>query len=247
MSFTGTTALITGAARGIGERIAHRLAACGANVVLWDVSEEAVQETAEAIGREHGVRTLAASVDVTDADALEAAVKTARTEFGTIDHLVNNAGITRDNLILRMKEEDWDLVLKVNLKGAFLCTQAVGRYMLKARKGRIVNIASIIGLMGNAGQANYSASKAGLIGLTKSAAKEFAQRGVTVNAVAPGFIRTAMTDALPQETQQQMLELIPLNCFGEAEDVASAVEFFLSEAGRYVTGQVLQVDGGMRM
>ncbi|MBN1256408.1 MAG: 3-oxoacyl-[acyl-carrier-protein] reductase, partial [Planctomycetes bacterium] len=232
MSFKGKTAIITGAAQGIGEAIARRLAARGVNIVLWDVQQEAVEATAKEITKESGVKTLAAVVDVADSVAVDGALQEALEAFENIDFLVNNAGITRDNIILRMKEEDWDLVLRVNLKGAFVCTKAVARRMLKARSGRIVNLASVIGLMGNAGQANYGASKAGIIGLTKSAAKEFAPRGVTVNAIAPGFIRTAMTDALDEETQQAMLEVIPLKLFGEPEDVAGAVEFLLSDAAR---------------
>ncbi|MFH0910301.1 MAG: 3-oxoacyl-[acyl-carrier-protein] reductase [Planctomycetota bacterium] len=247
MGFQKKTAIVTGGARGIGEAIARRLAARGANIVLWDVQKEVVTATAAAIAEAHGVRAEGTTVDVTSAAAVGEATRAARAAFGAVDFLVNNAGVTRDNLLLRMKEEDWDRVLDINLKGAFLCTQAVGRLMLKARSGRIVNIASVIGLSGNAGQANYAASKAGLIGFTKSVAKEFAPRGVTVNAVAPGFIRTPMTDALSDETRTYMLERIPLAYFGEVEDVAAAAEFLLSDAARYITGHVLTVDGGMAM
>jgi 3-oxoacyl-[acyl-carrier protein] reductase len=186
-------------------------------------------------------------VDVTESDAVEAAAKAVRNDSETIDILVNNAGITRDNLLVRMKEEDWDLVLRINLKGAFLCTKAVGRYMCKARTGAIVNIASVIGLMGNAGQANYGASKAGVIGLTKSTAREFASRGVRANAVAPGYIQTAMTEELTDDVRQQLQEQIPLQTLGRPEDVAEAVGFLASDAARYITGQVLVVDGGMVM
>ncbi|MFW5856393.1 MAG: 3-oxoacyl-[acyl-carrier-protein] reductase [Planctomycetota bacterium] len=240
-------AIVTGGARGIGEAIARRLAADGLAIAIWDVNEDAAKATADAIASDHGVPTAGAAVDVTDADAVAAAAKDAHGAFGGIAALVNNAGITRDNLILRMKEEDWDLVLRINLKGAFLCTQAAGRYMLKARAGRIVNIASVVGVMGNAGQANYSASKGGLISLTKTSAKEFAARGVTVNAIAPGYIRTAMTDELSDEVKEAMQGIIPLGSFGEAEDVAAATAFLLSGAARYITGQVLHVDGGMVM
>lgn len=247
MSFKDKTAIVTGGARGIGEAIARKLAAGGANIVIWDVMDDVANETAAKLAGEFGIKAKGAGVDVTDSEAVEAAAKAVVEEFGAIDCLVNNAGITRDNLILRMKEEDWDLVLNINLKGAFLCTKSIARYMLKARAGRIVNIASVIGLMGNAGQANYGASKAGLIGLTKTSAKEFASRGVTVNAVAPGYIRTAMTDKLSDDAKGAMLKLVPLGELGEPEDVASCVEFLLSDSARYVTGQVLTVDGGMVM
>lgn len=243
----GKTTIITGGARGIGEAIARKLASLGSNVELWDVMADAARSTAEKIAGEFGVKAEGVAVDVTDGAAVDAAVDAARGRWGEIDVFVNNAGITRDSLMLRMKEEDWDLVLKINLKGVFLCTKAVARYMCKARKGAIVNIASVVGVMGNAGQANYSASKAGVIGLTKTGAKEFASRGVRVNAVAPGYIRTAMTDKLSPEVQEQMQALIPLGSFGTAEDVAEAVAFLAGDAARYVTGQVLLVDGGMVM
>lgn len=244
---TGKNAIVTGGARGIGEAIARELASAGVNVILWDVMEDAAKATAETIATEYGVKALGVSVDVTDADAVESAVKAARDSLGDIDILVNNAGITRDNLMLRMKEEDWDLVLKINLKGVFLCTQKVARYMCKARKGSIINITSVVGVMGNAGQANYSASKAGVIGLTKTSAKEFASRGVRVNAIAPGYIQTAMTDKLSDEVKDSMKAVIPMSDFGQPEDVAKAVLFFAGETANYVTGQVLCVDGGMVM
>jgi 3-oxoacyl-[acyl-carrier protein] reductase len=186
-------------------------------------------------------------VNVTDSSEVDQAVGQVLKDLGRLDVLVNNAGITRDGLIMRMKDEDWDAVLAVNLKGTFLCTRAASRPMLKQRAGRIVNIASVVGLMGNAGQANYSASKAGIIGLTKSCAKEFGSRGVTVNAVAPGFIKTAMTDKLTEEQRSKMLELVPLGRLGEVADVAAAVAFLASDDAGYVTGQVLTVDGGMVM
>ncbi len=241
------TAIVTGGARGIGEAIARGLAREKANVILWDVMGDAADATAKAIADEFGVKATGRAVDITDGTAVDEATKAAVAEAGQIDILVNNAGITRDNLLIRMKEEDWDLVLKINLKGVFLCTKAVGRYMCKARTGAIVNIASVVGVMGNPGQANYSASKAGVIGLTKTSAKEFAGRGVRVNAVAPGYIETPMTDKLTEEQQDMMKGMIPLKAFGQPEDVAKAVLFFASDDACYVTGQTLCVDGGMVM
>lgn len=243
----GKTAIVTGGARGIGEAIASSLAAAGSTIVLWDVLSDAAVETAEKLKEKYGVEAVGVAVDVTDESAVTEAVKAARNQFGEINTLVNNAGITRDSLLVRMKEEDWDLVLKINLKGTFLCTKAVGRFMCKARSGAIVNIASVVGVMGNAGQANYSASKAGVIGLTKTSAKEFAGRSVRVNAVAPGFIKTVMTEQLSEEVKQEMQAHIPLGTFGSAGDVAAAVTFLASDAAKYVTGQVINVDGGMVM
>ncbi len=243
----GKNAVITGGARGIGEAIAVTMARMGANIVIWDVLEEQANATAAKLAKDHGIKAAGRAVDVTKADSVDAAVEAAVQEFGSIDILVNNAGITRDGLIIRMKEEDWDLVLAINLKGVWQCTKSVGKVMLKARKGAIVNIASVVGVMGNAGQANYSASKAGVIGLTKTSAKEFAPRGVRVNAVAPGYIRTAMTDKLTDEQRQRMQDLIPLNELGTPEDVADAVVFLASEASRYITGQTINVCGGMVM
>ncbi len=242
-----TLAIVTGGARGIGEAIARRLAADGAGLVLWDVREEDAAATAAAIAGDTGVTAVGMGVDVTNGDAVDAAAKSVRKEHGEVGILVNNAGITRDNVLIRMSDEDWDLVLRVNLTGTFLCTKSVGRFMCKARAGCIVNIASVVGLMGNAGQANYAASKAGVIGLTKTSAKEFASRGVRVNAVAPGYIRTAMTDKLSEEVREGVVAHIPLGSLGEAADVAEAVAFLASPSARYVTGQVLAVDGGMVM
>jgi 3-oxoacyl-[acyl-carrier protein] reductase len=242
----GKVALVTGGARGIGRAIAERLGAGGADLALFDVLPDLDAAVAE-LAAKLGVRVRGYQVNVTAAAEVDAAVEAVVKDFGRLDVLVNNAGITRDNLLMRMKDEEWDAVLAVNLKGPFLCTRAVARPMLKQRAGRIVNIASVVGLMGNAGQANYAASKAGVIGLTKSCAKEFAARGVTVNAVAPGYILTAMTEKLSPEQKEQMLKLVPLGRIGEAADVAAAAAFLASDEAGYVTGQVLTVDGGMVM
>jgi len=246
MRFEGRVSVVTGASQGIGETIARDLAAAGAAVVLVDVQADKLEAVAASIAGAGG-RAEARAVDVGDAAAVEAAVAAVVAAHGRIDHLVNNAGITRDGLLMRMKEADWDAVLRVNLKGAFNFSKSVLRTMIAARYGRIVNIASIAGLMGNAGQANYAASKAGLIALAKSLAREVGSRGITVNAVAPGFIATAMTDALPEEVRKAYLEAIPLKKFGLPKDVASAVEFLLSEEAAYITGQVVGVNGGMYM
>jgi len=246
MRFEGRVSVVTGASQGIGETIARDLAAAGAAVVLVDVQADKLEAVAASIAGAGG-RAEARAVDVGDAAAVEAAVAAVVAAHGRIDHLVNNAGITRDGLLMRMKEADWDAVMRVNLKGAFNFSKAVLRTMIAARYGRIVNIASIAGLMGNAGQANYAASKAGLIALAKSLAREVGSRGITVNAVAPGFIATAMTDALPEEVRKAYLEAIPLKKFGLPKDVASAVEFLLSEEAAYITGQVVGVNGGMYM
>jgi 3-oxoacyl-[acyl-carrier protein] reductase len=246
MRFEGRVSVVTGASQGIGEVIARDLAAAGAAVVLVDVQADKLEAVAASIAGAGG-RAEARAVDVGDAAAVEAAVTAVVAAHGRIDHLVNNAGITRDGLLMRMKEADWDAVLRVNLKGAFNFSKSVLRTMIAARYGRIVNIASVAGLMGNAGQANYAASKAGLIALAKSLAREVGSRGITVNAVAPGFIATAMTDALPEEVRKSYLEAIPLKKFGLPKDVASAVEFLLSEEAAYITGQVVGVNGGMYM
>ena len=240
----GRIAIVTGAARGIGQAIAVKLASEGADIALCDVEKDWLTETAGLIAAK-GRRVECFAVDVSNGAAVQAAVDQIAEKFGKIDILVNNAGITRDTLLIRMSEEDWDKVLQVNLKGAFLFTKAVARPMMKQRAGAIVNVASIIGLIGNAGQCNYAASKAGLIALTKSVAKELAARNIRANAVAPGFIKTKMTEKLTEDIQKKMLEAIPLGRFGLPEDVANVVLFLASDAASYVTGQVLTVCGGM--
>lgn len=239
-------ALVTGAARGIGRVIALNLAGQGADVAVVDISLADAEAVASEI-RSMGRRALAVSGSVDCAEDVEAFVGKISSEFDRIDILVNNAGITRDTLLLRMKEEDWDAVLNVNLKGAFLCTKAVSKLMVKQRYGRIVNISSVVGLMGNAGQVNYSASKAGLIGLTKSVARELASRNITVNAIAPGFITTSMTDVLAENVKEGLMAQIPLGRLGSPEDVANTAAFLVSDAASYITGQTIAVDGGMVM
>jgi 3-oxoacyl-[acyl-carrier protein] reductase len=246
MSLAGKIALVTGAAQGIGRDIALGLAADGADIAVCDVNLEAAQKTAgdiEAKGR----KSLALKANVAATADVTAMIDQVVEKLGRIDILVNNAGITRDGLILRMKDEDWDLVLSINLKGAFLCTKSALKYMSKQRTGTIINIASIVGAMGNAGQANYVASKAGLIGLTKTIAREYANRNVTANAVAPGFIDTAMTKALSEQVRTDLAKQIPLGRLGSSEDVANAVRFLASPAAAYITGQVIHVNGGMYM
>jgi 3-oxoacyl-[acyl-carrier protein] reductase len=246
MSLNGKIALVTGAAQGIGRDIALGLAKDGAEAAICDVNLEAAQKTAgdiEAMGR----KSLALKANVASSADVTAMIDQVVEKFGRIDILVNNAGITRDGLILRMKDEDWDLVLSINLKGAFLCTKSALKYMSKQRSGTIINIASIVGAMGNAGQANYVASKAGLIGLTKTIAREYSNRNVTANAVAPGFIDTAMTQALSEQVRTDLAKQIPLGRLGSSEDVANAVRFLASPAAAYITGQVIHVNGGMYM
>jgi len=239
-------AVVTGAGRGIGQAIALKLAASGADVVAVDLQTEFCAETVQQV-QALGRKAWAVGANVAEAASTNAAVEQILKVPGRVDILVNNAGITRDGLLMRMSEADWDAVLDINLKGAFLFTKALMRAFLKQRSGRIINIASIVGLMGNAGQCNYAASKAGLIGFTKSCAREIASRGVTVNAIAPGFIRSAMTDKLSPEQKDAITRRIPLATLGTADDVANAVWFFALPASRYITGQVLPVDGGMVM
>ena len=241
----GRAAVVTGGYQGIGKETALALAEAGAHVAIIDVAD-AVEDTAAEI-RQQGVRASGYKGSVTDLAQMTELMGQIQKDFGRIDILVNNAGITRDNLLLRMKEEDWDLVLGINLKGVFNCTKAVARIMLKQRTGKIVNVASVVGIMGNAGQCNYSASKAGVIGFTKSCAREFASRGVNVNAVAPGFIQTAMTDALTEETRAQLEQQIPMQKLGLPRDVANVAVFLASPASDYVTGEVIRIDGGMAM
>ena len=247
MKLIGKTALVTGASRGIGREIALELARQGANVVVNYAGSEAkayeVVEEIKGIGQE----AIAIQCDVSNNESVTDMVKATIDHFGKIDILVNNAGITRDNLLMRMKENEWDDVININLKGVFLCTKAVTRQMMKQRYGRIINISSVVGVSGNPGQANYVAAKAGVIGLTKTSAKELASRGITVNAIAPGFITTEMTDQLTEEIQNEMLKMIPLAQFGEPKDIAHSVVFLASDDSRYITGQTIHVNGGMVM
>lgn len=243
---TNQIAVVTGAGRGIGRAIALKFAAEGADVVCVSRTAENSEKVANEV-RALGRKAWAHAVDVADASSVNAAVEKILAECGRADILVNNAGVTRDGLLMRMSDADWDTVLNTNLKGAFLVTKAFSRAMLKQRAGRVINVASVIGLIGNAGQCNYAASKGGLIAFTKSAAKEFASRGVTVNAIAPGFTETDMTAELKPEMKEQVLKQIPLGSFGQAEDIANAALYLAAASGRYVTGQVLTVDGGMVM
>jgi 3-oxoacyl-[acyl-carrier protein] reductase len=246
MNLKDKVTLITGGAQGIGKEVALFFAHAGSNIAICDVNQEMLDATAKeikALGRE----CIAIKADVTNASDVDDTVTKTLDKYQRIDILINNAGITRDNLLARMSEEDWDLVLSVNLKGVFLFSKAVAKTMMKQREGRIVNIASIIGLMGNAGQANYAASKGGVIAFTKTLAKELAKRNINVNAIAPGFIKTAMTDKLKDEHKEAMLKMIPLARLGDPKDVAKAALFLSSEYAEYITGQVITVDGGMVM
>ena len=246
MLLAGKIAVVTGAGRGIGRAIAERFAQEGADVALCGRTPATLEAVAAQV-RAAGRQALPLTVDVTQAAAVDGLVQTVLDKFGRLDILVNNAGVTRDALLIRMKDADWDEVLAVNLTGTFLCTRAVARVMMRQRSGRIINLASIVGLTGNAGQTNYAASKAGILGLTKSVAKELAGRGVTVNAIAPGFVETEMTQGLSDDVKTYWRGLIPLQTFGQPEDVASAALFLASEGARYITGHVLAVEGGLSM
>ena len=244
---SGKTAVVTGASRGIGAAIAQKLCEAGANVVLCSRSTEAVGQIADTL-RGKGYTVLSMAANISERADVDTLIKKAISQFSQIDILVNNAGITRDMLLMRLKDEDWNAVLQTNLTGTMYCTRAVFlRPMIRQKSGRIINISSVVGLTGNAGQANYAAAKAGIIGFTKAIAKEVGARGITVNAIAPGFITTDMTAQIPEQSQEQLLELIPLRAFGHPEDVADAACFLASDAARYITGQTLQVDGGMVM
>ncbi|HLC15806.1 MAG TPA: 3-oxoacyl-[acyl-carrier-protein] reductase [Thermodesulfovibrionia bacterium] len=247
MRLKDKTALITGAAQGIGRAIATQMAQEGARVAIADIQLENAAVTAKAIEETTGARAVALSLNVTDKESVAAAFEQLVNKFGSVDIVVNNAGVTRDALLLRMKDSDWDMVLDINLKGAFLCSKEAIKYMTKQKQGKIVNISSVVAFMGNPGQANYSASKAGLIGLTKTLAREYASRRITVNAVAPGFIDTPMTEKLSEKIKEELMRSIPLGMLGTPEDVANAVLFLCSSDADYVTGQVLHVNGGMYM
>ena len=246
MDLTDKVAIVTGSARGIGREIALKLAEVGADVVVNDI--EAAAESLESVVKEIKAlnrQSLAVIADVSSSEDVSRLIETTVKEFGKIDILVNNAGVTRDQLLMKMTDEEWDTVLNIDLKSAFLCTRAVIRHMLRQRSGRIISIASVVGMVGNAGQANYASAKAGIIGFTKSIAKEVGSRGITVNAVAPGYIQTKMTEQLNDDQRQEMLKHIPLASLGTPRDVAEAVAFLASEEARYITGHVLNVDGGM--
>lgn len=247
MHLAGKVALITGASRGIGQAVALEMARAGADIAVnYSGSEAAAQATVDQV-KALGRKAIMVKANVADADEVAAMVEAVQAEFGHIDILVNNAGITRDTLLMRMKDSDWDDVININLKGVYLVTKAVSKLMMKQRSGRIINMSSVVGVTGNAGQANYSASKAGVIGFTKTCAKELASRGILVNAIAPGFIHTDMTDVLPEKVKEATLVAIPLHRMAEPKEVASVAVFLASEYASYITGQVLNVDGGMVM
>lgn len=247
MHLAGKVALITGASRGIGQAVALEMARAGADIAVnYSGSEAAAQATVDQV-KALGRKAIMVKANVADADEVAAMVEAVQAEFGHIDTLVNNAGITRDTLLMRMKDSDWDDVININLKGVYLVTKAVSKLMMKQRSGRIINMSSVVGVTGNAGQANYSASKAGVIGFTKTCAKELASRGILVNAIAPGFIHTDMTDVLPDKVKEATLAAIPLHRMAEPKEVASVAVFLASEYASYITGQVLNVDGGMVM
>ena len=247
MLLDGKTALVTGASRGIGRAIAIRLASEGAAVAINYAGNVKAAEEVKAVIEAAGGRAMLVQADVADSTAVDAMIKAVIEAFGQIDILVNNAGITRDGLLMRMKDSDWDDVININLKSVYLVTKAVSKIMMKQRSGKIINMTSVVGVTGNAGQANYSASKAGVIGFTKTCAKELASRGITVNAIAPGFIHTDMTDVLPDKVKDAMVEAIPLHRMAEPDEVANVALFLASELASYVTGQVINVDGGMVM
>lgn len=250
MEYENKTVIVTGSARGIGREIAIKFGALGANVVVFDIDIEGQAETAQTVCDEIKAAGGGAKYylgDVSKPDDTDGLIKFAKDEFGSVDVIVNNAGITRDNLIMRMSEADWDAVLTVNLKGAFNVIKSAARTLMKQRAGVIINMASVSGVMGNAGQANYAASKAGLIGLTKSVAKELASRNIRCNAIAPGFIQTPMTDKLPENIQQSYKDAIPLKRLGQVEDIANLAVFLAGDGAKYITGQVINVDGGLVM
>ena len=247
LGIKGKISIVTGGARGIGRAIAEKLAEEGATLIITDINEEMAQSTASDIAKKFNVETLVLKHDVSSEESTKEVVDEVIQKFGKIDVLINNAGITKDSNFMMMPKPSWDMVIAINLTGAFLCSKYVSKRMLKQRSGRIVNIASVAGVIGNVGQANYSASKAGLIGLTKTNAKELATRGITVNAVAPGYIQTDMTDELSDDVQKAMKDMVPMKSYGTPDDVADAVIFFVSNKAKYITGQVINVDGGMVM